>query len=92
MIFVFPAYQLLALIGIAAIVFSFEAASISLYFVPLALILTIFIGVPVFASWYLSCLLFGISYFGFFAWLGIPFMPWVTSQLESAVSWFRSVQ
>jgi len=92
MIFVFPAYQILAFISIAAVVFSFEAASTSLYFMPIGLILTIFMGVPIFASWHLSCLLFGIGYFGFFARLGIPFMPWVTRHLEGAVNWFRPVR
>lgn len=92
MILVFPAYQLLALAGIAAVIFSFEAVGTSPYFAPLWLILAILIGVPLLASWHLSCLLFSIGYFGFFAWLGIPFTPWVTKQLEGAVNWFRSAQ
>ncbi len=92
MFFVFPVYQFLAFIGIAAIGFSFEAVGTAFYFAPLGLFLAIFIGVPILASWHLSCLLFGIGYFGFFAWLGIPFMPSVTRQLEGAANWFRPVQ
>lgn len=89
--FLFPVYQLLAALGITAIVLSFEAASTALYFASLGLVLVIFIGIPIFASWYLSCLLFCMGFFGFLAWLGLPFMSWVTRQLEHAVNWFRPV-
>jgi hypothetical protein len=92
MFLLFPAYQVLATIGIAAIVFSFEAAGKAFYFAPIGLMLAIFIGVPIFASWHLSILLFSVGYFGFFAWLGVPAMPWVTRQVEGAVNWFRAVE
>ena len=91
MFLVFPAYQFLALIGIAAIIFSFEAAETSFYFELLGIFGTIIIGIPVIASWHLSFLLFMVGYFGFFALLGFPFMSWATTQLEGAVNWFRSV-
>lgn len=89
MFFVFPAYQFLAMIGMASILFSFQSIATALYFLPLGLILTLFIGVPVLTSWYLSCLLFGLGYFEFLARLGIPFMPWVARELEGGVNWFR---
>ena len=92
MFFLFPVYQLIAFISMAAIVFSFEAASTGFQFIVLGVVLAIVLGVPIIASWHLSCLLFGIGYFGFFAWLGMPVMPWVVKQLEEAVAWFRPVQ
>ena len=91
MFLLFPAYQLLALIGMAAIVLSFEAAETSFLFTLLALFLAILIGVPIFASWHLSCLLFGVGYFGFFASLGFPGLSWAVRLLNGAVDWFRSV-
>lgn len=86
---VFPVYQLLAIIGGNGIVSAFELVGTSFYFLPIGLILAFFIGVPIFASWHLSVILFGICYFGFFARLGFPFLPWAIGQLESAVDWYR---
>jgi hypothetical protein len=91
MFLLFPAYQFVALIGLGAIVFSFEAAETSLFFALLGLFLAILIGIPIFASWHLSCLLFSVGYFGFFASLGFPLTAWATTQLEGAVNWFRPV-
>lgn len=92
MAFVFPAYQLLAFIGVVAIVGSFQSAERAFFFGPLALLLAFFVGVPIMASWHLSCLLFSQGYFGFLAGLGIPCMPWAAMQLENAVNWFRPAQ
>lgn len=92
MIFVFPAYQFIAFMGITTIIFSFEEAGTSPYFALFGMILAFFIGVPIFASWHLSCVLFLIGYFGFLAQLGFPFMPWVKKQLEYALNWFRPIR
>ena len=92
MVFVFPTYQILSITSLLTITFLFQTLGISLYFIPLGLILVILLGVPILASWHLSCLLFGVGYFSFLAKLGFPFMSWVTNQLENAVSWFRVAQ
>jgi hypothetical protein len=92
MVLVFPAYQILVCIGIVAVLFLFEVTDTSPYFTVLWLIFAIFVGVPILASWHLSCLLFGLGYFGFLEWLGFPFMTWVTRQLEGVINWFRPVR
>lgn len=92
MVLVFPAYQILALFGIAVVSSSFETTITSPYLIVISLILAIFVGLPILASWHLSCLLFGIGYFGFLAWIGIPFMPSLTKDLEDAANWFRRAQ
>lgn len=89
MFLVFPTYQILAFLGIAAIAFSFESVNTAFYFGPMGLILALFIGVPLIASWHLSCLLFMIGYFEFFAWIGVPFMAWAAKLLEGPVNWLR---
>jgi len=85
----FPAYQFFAIISVAAINLSFIAVDYALFLVPLALILLVILGVPILASWHLSCLLFGVGYFGFLARLGIPAMSWMERQVEGPVNWFR---
>ena len=89
MFLLFPAYQFVALIGMAAIISSFGGAETSFFFALLGLFLAVLVGIPIFVSWHLSCLLFGVGYFGFFASLGFPFMAWIAAQLEDAVNWFR---
>ena len=86
---VFPIYQLFAFIGIAAVIFAFQAVASSLYLLPIGLILAVVLGVPILVSWHLSCLLFFIAYFEFLARFGIPFMRGASRQLEGAVNWYR---
>lgn len=92
MFLVFPVYQCLAFVGIAVVFFAFKAVGTSLYFLPIGLFLAFLVGVPIFASWHLSCLLFGIGYFGFLAWVGIPLMCPLSRELGRAVDWFRPKQ
>lgn len=88
-ILVFPVYQALAFIGIATIIHLVTAIEAELYSSLLVIVLMTIIGIPISASWYLSCLLFGACFFGVLAWLGIPIAPWVTKQLEGVVNRFR---
>jgi len=89
MFVLFPFYQILAFNGVVAIAYAIQEAGSGVYMGAIALILAIFIGVPIVASWHLSCFLFAVGYFGFFAWLGIPLMAWVTRQLERIVNLYR---
>tara|TARA_R110002096_G_C14300353_1_gene698403 strand:+ start:304 stop:582 length:279 start_codon:yes stop_codon:yes gene_type:complete len=89
MFLLFPIYQLITFFGIWAIISSFKAVGATFYFLPLAITLVILIGIPVFASWHLSVLLFSVGYFEFFAWLGFPLMGRVTRHLIDTVNWFR---
>lgn len=89
MFLVFPAYQILAGIGLNAIGLAFAASSESVYFAPLGLFLAVLVGIPIFASWHLSSILFCVGYFGFFASLGVPFTHWMENKLEGVVNWFR---
>lgn len=91
MFLVFPAYQFLAFSGVVVVILSFQAAETSIYFVLLRMFLTIVVGLLLFASWYLSCLLFAMGVFEFLAVLGLPMMPWAKRRLSSAVNWFRTV-
>lgn len=86
---IFPAYQLLATVGLLSCIHLFKAIEISLFFLPLGASMAVLIGIPLLASWHLSCLLLAACYFGPMAKLGIPFMSWVLRQLDAAIRWFR---
>jgi len=89
MFFWFPMYQIIAFIGLIVVFNTYGALGELAYATPVAIGLTVFVGLPILASWHLSVLLFGVGYFGFFARIGIPFMGWATDQIKSAVNWFR---
>lgn len=86
----FPAYQIVTLLGVAIVWWFGEAATENLILAPIAVGLGLFVGVFVFASWHLSFLLVASGYFTFLAWLGLPFMSWAKGQLDGPVNWFRS--
>lgn len=92
MALVFPAYQLLAFFGIIAIILPYAHAETTSFGGPLTLLLVFIIGVPIMASWHLSCLLFCQGYFGFLAGIGTSGAPWAARGLETAVNWFRPAQ
>lgn len=89
MLLVFPTYQLLATIGLLAIIVSFQGSEVSIIFTFLGLLLSVLFGIPVLLSWHLSFLLFVVGYLGFAASFGFPFTRWVKAELEGAVNWFR---
>ena len=62
--------------------------------VPLGFVtpLTVYLGLILFASWYLSCFLFAAGYFGFCSrWMGRS-GKWVERQFMEIIDWFRETE
>jgi hypothetical protein len=85
---VFPIYQISVFVLFSCGILAFEVASSAPLAAVSVAIVSLFLGILIFSSWYLSYILMASIYFGFFAWLGFPGMAWVVRQLQEPIDWF----